>query len=88
MIASPRAAGMTVSKSGLPRLMPRPLVPRCFDHEHPVAMRLFPGPQSGWESRAADLATNRRIGSICYRKLIQHFAVAERRMLDDAFACP
>jgi AcrR family transcriptional regulator len=50
-----------------------------FYHEHPVAMRLFLGPQSGWEMRAADL------GSIYYRKLIQHFVVAESQVLDDAF---
>ncbi len=56
-----------------------------FYHEHPVAMRLFLGPQNGWELRAADLATNRRIGSIYYRKLIQHFVVAESRLLEDAF---
>ncbi len=56
-----------------------------FYHEHPVAMRLFLGPQNGWEIRAADLATNRRIGSIYYRKLIQHFVVAESQVLEDAF---
>lgn len=57
-----------------------------FYNEHPVAMRLFLGPESGWEIRAADLATNRRIGSIYYRKLIQHFVVAESPVLEDAFA--
>lgn len=57
-----------------------------FYHEHPVAMRLFLGPQGGWEIRAADLATNRRIGGIFYRKLIQHFMVAESPVLEEAFA--
>jgi AcrR family transcriptional regulator len=56
-----------------------------FYHEHPVAMRLFLGPEAGWEVRAADLATNRRIGSIYYRKLVQHFVVAPSRVLEDAF---
>jgi len=57
-----------------------------FYHEHPVAMRLFLGPQNGWEIRAADLATNWRIGGLYYRKLIQHFMVAESSMLEEAFA--
>ncbi|MBR0680885.1 TetR/AcrR family transcriptional regulator [Roseomonas eburnea] len=56
-----------------------------FYHAHPVAMRLFLGTQGGWEIRAADLATNRRIGSLYYRKLVQHFIVAESRVLEDAF---
>lgn len=57
-----------------------------FYHEHPVAMRLFLGPQGGWEMRAADLATNRRLGGVYYRKLIQHFVVAESPALEEAFA--
>jgi AcrR family transcriptional regulator len=57
-----------------------------FYHEHPVAMRLLLGPECGWEIRSADHATNQRIGGIYYRKLIQHFAVAESRMLEEAFA--
>ena len=57
-----------------------------FYHEHPVAMRLFLGPQGGWEMRAADLATNQRLGSIYCRKLIQHFVVAESQALEEAFA--
>jgi AcrR family transcriptional regulator len=57
-----------------------------FYHEHPVAMRLFLGPECGWEIRSADHATNRRIGRIYYRKLIQHFVVAESPLLEDAFA--
>lgn len=57
-----------------------------FYHEHPVAMRLLLGPECGWEIRAADHATNRRIGGLYYRKLIQHFVVAESRVLEDAFA--
>jgi AcrR family transcriptional regulator len=56
-----------------------------FYREHPVAMRLFLGPQGGWEVRVADLATNRRIGAIYYRRLIQHFVVAESPALGDAF---
>ncbi|WP_206931045.1 TetR/AcrR family transcriptional regulator [Roseococcus thiosulfatophilus] len=55
-----------------------------FYHEHPVAMRLFLGPESGWEIRHADLAANRRIGGIYYRKLIRHFAVAESAALEQA----
>lgn len=57
-----------------------------FYHEHPVAMRLLLGPECGWEIRAADHATNRRIGGLYYRKLIQHFVVAESQVLEDAFA--
>jgi AcrR family transcriptional regulator len=57
-----------------------------FYHEHPVAMRLFLGPESGWEIRSADLAANRRIGGIHYRKLIRHFAVAESAALEEAMA--
>ena len=49
-------------------------------------MRLFLGPQGGWEMRAADLATNRRLGGVYYRKLIQHFVVAESPALEEAFA--
>lgn len=55
-----------------------------FYHEHPVAMRLFLGPESGWDIRNADLAANRRIGGIYYRKLIRHFAVAESAALEEA----
>ena len=57
-----------------------------FYHEHPVAMRLLLGPECGWEIRSADHATNRRIGSIYYRKLIQHFVVAESEAVEQAFA--
>ncbi|WP_424814426.1 TetR/AcrR family transcriptional regulator [Roseococcus sp. YIM B11640] len=57
-----------------------------FYHQHPVAMRLFLGPESGWEIRAADLATNERIGHIFYRKLIQHFVIAESEALERALA--
>lgn len=57
-----------------------------FYHEHPVAMRLFLGPGTGWEIRAADLSANRRIGGIYYRKLIQHFVVAESAALEQAMA--
>lgn len=57
-----------------------------FYHEHPVAMRLFLGPESGWEIRNADLAANARIGGIHYRKLIRHFVVAESAALEEAMA--
>lgn len=57
-----------------------------FYHEHPVAMRLFLGPESGWEIRNADLAANRRIGGLYYRKLIRHFVVAESATLEEAMA--
>ncbi|WP_338147682.1 TetR/AcrR family transcriptional regulator [Neoroseomonas terrae] len=57
-----------------------------FYGEHPVAMRLLLGPECGWEIRAADHAANRRIGGIYYRKLIQHFIVAESTVLEEAFA--
>jgi len=55
-----------------------------FYHNHPTAMQLFLGPDSGWEIRSADLATNQRIGSIAYRKLLRHFVVAESATLERA----
>jgi AcrR family transcriptional regulator len=57
-----------------------------FYHDHPVAMRLFLGPETGWQIRSADLATNHRIGRIQYDRLLAHFVVAGSETLANAFA--
>ncbi|WP_419898914.1 TetR/AcrR family transcriptional regulator [Roseomonas sp. USHLN139] len=57
----------------------------AFYRAHPVAMRLLLGPESGWQIRAADLAANRRIGAIQYRRLRFFFSVAESETLERAF---
>lgn len=56
-----------------------------FYHDHPVAMRLFLGPETGWQIRSADLAANRRIGRIQYERLLAHFVVADSATLAAAF---
>lgn len=57
----------------------------AFYHAHPVAMRLLLGPETGWQIRSVDLATNRRIGRIQYDRLRSHFIVAESTALAEAF---
>ena len=57
-----------------------------FYHDNPVAMRLFLGPESGWDIRATDLEANRRIGALYCRKLVRHFVIAESPALEEAMA--